>query len=1351
LQISVAREMIALPAYQAISGPLFLVLLISIKLLKRQTAEPLRDYVRVRVLMFGVFRFKRVFMQRDTTRISALVGSIVIWFNGAAFGQTIINVPPSPSPTSAGADTIVNVLPGGTLEDSFQVLNGGLLNIDGGSASTFTSNTGGMATVHNGTVFRASAQLGGIVNILNGNFNYLNADSATLNIHGGNVIDVVDANDSSVKVWGGSFTDNFRARNNSELTIYGREFHLNGTPIDGLNAPGESKLIGIDPADQSYLSGVFADGIPFVFGGQVEAFASMVRLVLSEPYLAGPSEFNVASSSALAGVHAGQTLNLLEGGSLPRNFTAGQGSTIHIHGGSVGPNFDAVGANINATGGTINDIDAYSGTVVNIGGTTEWNTLEVYGGATANINGGAYTSANGGNFFEVHPGGVVNLSAGTLDGIFSANNATVNISGGSVSYYQLASKIVNKSNLAISGGSVDELEVISGSTVTMTGGAATRIIASGDNIPNRSRVNVSGGEIESLDAYEFSIATITGGSIDSLDNIDARTDISGGAIGDKVEWLSGTVDIRGYDFQVNGVPVPGLTQTNNIQPFTYTPGTMLTGILADGTPFNLADFDSFPVSIESGVVRLIRSSIPSLPANISVPTNSAPGGIGAGRSLILEDGGALGKNFTAGRNSVVTINGGTVGDNFEAERSQVTINGGALGKELDVFDGAVITMTGGSIGDSFEVHSGGTLNIQGGNAGRQGKGKGGTIHVAGGKLSSGFEALAGTTVNISSGEVESNFTARAGSHVSVSEGSININFNIYQGATADISGGSLRELEVQSGGLANVSGGNLDSVSTTNAAQLHISGGSFGDGIYIHGSSISSLSGTQFKVGGVPIAGLNAPGNEVFFVLPGNQLFTGIFEDGTPFAFQTLEGDTINNVKLIRSGDLPNPSPSVVVPGDAIGGGLRAGQTLTVNMGGVVPKNFTVGEGSVVDVVGGTIGENFEAYGALVNIHDGVIGNNLDAFANSQINIYGGTVGPGVNAYSGATINLEGGEMQGISALAGSQLNLSGGHLDTLTARIGSNTRWDGGTLGVLSAHESSSLGVHGVDFQLDGVPVSGLNAPGDSRQFNFSSTSVLTGTLADGTPMVISPMLLSQAPVPNGVLTLFQTATPPLPMPQSFYVTDQSAPRTVGQRQLITVAPGGQLPSYFLAGAGSSVDIQGGSVLPNFRAFGSQVHITSGGIGINFTALAGTELKIEGGQFGNGFQLTAGSVTSLSGGTFASHVLIQSGAELDIFGKSFLIGGVPISQLTDVGDSFVLSQFNGQFLTATLRDGSVINWRLNQNAYSPRNPNSGIYNGAVVTLHLVPEPTGLLISMVFGTIGCFIRRPILFQTNLRD
>ena len=1262
-------------------------------------------------------------------------------------GQTIINVPPGPSPTSAGANTVVNILPTGTLANNFQVLNGGILNIQGGNANQLTSFVGGITNIESGVVYSAMAEDGGVVNATGGEIRYFYADdNGTLNISGGNLIDRLDTTGAFVNISGGAFTDNFRARVNSQLTLYATDFRFNGNLVAGLVNPGDSVTIPITPiahdylTRSDYLSGVFENGLPFVLGGEYEPFAESVKLVLTAPYTPSPILFQVPAVAAPQGIHSGQTLILEEGGSLPDNFTAGHGSSLQVTGGTVGRNLEAIGADVEFTGGQFNTLDAFAGTIVNIGGSTAWSGMNVYGDAVVNINGGIY---NGGNFLQALPGSTVNILDGELRGNLHGDTATVNVSGGE----HESMMFEHFSNIEFDDAVVEEdIRLLSGSSLTVHGGTIRDIALSiGDSVLEglaTTRARIENGTIETLTSHDQDCETdILGGTVDRLNNLGGNTNVYGGAMGDVINAADGSLTFHGYDFQVNGVPISGLGNVGDSRVFNYALGTVVTGTLADGTPFNInSDESIYPTEINDGKLRFARSAVPVLPAAVFVSTDEAPHGVSSGQELTLADGGSLGRNFIAGQGSTVVITGGIVGDNFEADRSQVTVSGGTVGDHWDVFKGATVTVNGGSMGNQFEVFPGATLNIDGGTVGSQGRGNGGIINLSAGHLGSSFEALQGTTVNVAGGSVDRGFSARAGSVVSVTGGTVDINFEIYDGAVANISGGTLRELDVKSNGTANVSGGNIDDVNTTTSAKADFTGGSYGDGFTIHSASIASLKGTHFEVDGVPIAGLESPGNEVVFTMAQNSLFTGLLADGTPFAFRSSENDSINNLKLIRSADLPAPTPEIQIPSDSAPGGVRAGQTLTLQSSGQLPKNFTAGEGSTVNIEAGSVGDNFEAERATVNIQGGVVGNDFDAFAGSEINVSGGSVGSNMDANSGSTVNLTGGSISHLDALTGSAVNLSGGHLGRLQANAGSHTVWNGGTTESITANSSSSLGIQGVDFRVDGVPISGLNNSGDSLPFNIPANSILTGTLADGTPLVLGPYFQGQSSIAAGTLTLFQSEQPGPLSPDTYLVTSSIAPRALGQGQSLLMKSGGQLPDSFIAGKGSEVLVEGGSILPNFKAFESEISIQGGVIGSGFTALMGTTLDISGGQFGTGFQLFAGSQTEISGGIFPQQVSINSGAVVDIYGTSFLIGGVPISQLMNVGDSFQINQFNGQFLTAILKDGSQISWRLSQTTSGPRVPISGISSGALVTLHFVPEPISVVPFTLAG-IGFISRR----------
>lgn len=784
------------------------------------------------------------------------------------------------------------------------------------------------------------------------------------------------------------------------------------------------------------------------------------------------------------------------------------------------------------------------------------------------------------------------------------------------------------------------------------------------------------------------------------------------------------MELYGYDFQANGAPVTGLDLVGNEVSFNYVPGSTLTCTLSDGTPFNIAPDDHFqtPV-IQDGVVKLIRTAKPTLSPIVHVPTDPAPHGVPAGRTVILENGGALDDNFLAGHDSVVEIHGGTVGANFEAERSHVTVSGGVVGDKSDVFNGAIVTLSGGSIGQEFQVHTGGTLNIAGGQAGKLGTLVGGTINLTSGYLGTTFHAKAGSILNVSGGTVDQELTIDDGGTANISGGQIGYQFSANSGSHVNLSGGRLHELEAMSGSQIHVSGGNSDEFVVGAGAEADISGGSFGDDFVIASGTTAALHGLGFEVDGVPVSGLSAPGDEVTltFTPASNRLLTGTLADGTPFAFSTNSQDGISSVKLVRSADLP-PTPTMIqVPTDSAPLGVHSGQTLTLLVGGQLGDNFHAGRGSTVNVLGGTVGTNFEAFAAAVNIQGGQLGNKFDVFPQSQVNIAGGSVTGNLSAYSQSVVNVTGGTVSALGALSGAIVNVDGGNVDGLGVSSGSQTNWSGGTIGNINAKTGAALAVHGAHFKVDGVPVAGLQNEGDSAPLNLPATSVLTGTLADGTPFVIGPFI--QAPgLPNGTVTLFLSAEPVPQGPAFQHIVDSHGPHGIGSGQTLLLDGAGQLAANFVAGDGSTLEINGGAVGSNLRAFGAHINLHGGSIGGFFAALNGADVDVTGGNL-SFFSLYPGAHLEVRGGKVGNSFAINDGAVVDLYGTSFFLDNTAIPGLT-VGGSLILSQRGSHTLTAILADGASLNWTLNALA-NPRLP-FGISSQATLRLHLVPEPSAL-------------------------
>lgn len=136
----------------------------------------------------------------------------------------------------------------GTIGDSFVAFSGSLVNISGGNFGEFFT-----------------AFLGSQVNISDGNFdNFTAHDGSQVNISGGSFgMGFVARRDSEITISGGDFgnRNRFIADGNSQVTLIGSEFFLDGVPIDQLMAADDFTI-----TDRNVrLSGTLADGSPLEF------------------------------------------------------------------------------------------------------------------------------------------------------------------------------------------------------------------------------------------------------------------------------------------------------------------------------------------------------------------------------------------------------------------------------------------------------------------------------------------------------------------------------------------------------------------------------------------------------------------------------------------------------------------------------------------------------------------------------------------------------------------------------------------------------------------------------------------------------------------------------------------------------------------------------------------------------------------------------------------------------------------------------------------------------------------------------------------------------------------------------
>lgn len=1186
----------------------------------------------------------------------------------------------------------------------------------------FIAGEGSSVVISGGQVARNLEAVGAHVNITGGSVGrWLDAfRGSTIDIAGGVVGEAMDAFAGSVvnvsggqiaeefrvysggtlNLSGGWIGDRFTAESGSAIVISGAEFRLDGQLVPGLDAAGSTAPINI-PAG-SVLSGTLADGLPFAFSDlERDAIADGTMTLKSTAVpVANLATFHVPNDPAPASIRGGQTLIVADGGAIDPRFSAGWGSHVQITGGTIGEDFEANGAEIAVSGGTVVEMAIWNSHLDVSGGTIGVgysNDLRAGNNSVVNVSGGTFSQD------VIIDHSTIDFSGGEIRSLFVRNHGVANITGGVADVNCLDHSIVN-----ITGGIASDAHAIDG-VINLSGSGVVDEFSIGQG----GVANISGGTINyDLYAGAGSRANISGGNLGTSSRAvsGAVMNISGGTFGDRFGALTGSqVRFLGSDFRIDEAPISGLELVGSTQAIDLPAGSLLTGTLSDGTPFALSsdDFDA----IDNGTVTLEATPVVAGPAAIQVPNDAAPRGVHNGQSLTLNTGGKLPNNFNAGRGSSVTITGGEVGNNFEAAGANVDIQGGTIGSDLDAFAGSVVNVTGGSVGGSLNVFRGGVVNVAGGAvAGYATALNGGKLNISAGVVNGPINSKAGGEVNISGGSVLSTGIAVYADHgrVNISgggvgaiaayqDGEVNLSggtvtqpitlnsisvlnvsggeaaggLKLYSGSTANVSGGALGSyVSVGDGGTLNVSGGVL-AKELNNNGTTNISGGAFGR--LVNEAPLLTLSGNDFRLNGLPVAGLDHIGSAVSLIPGYSATLTGTLADGTPFVFSTQDGDRFGYGPVeLRATALPSIGPSQIhLPSDQAPLGIRSGQTMYVASDGSVPDNFNAGVGSKVVIVGGHIGRNFEAIGANIEISGGNIDDDFFACQGSTVDITGGHFANSLRI-AGSTANISGGTFDehlwfltntianfsagtandGVLVDAGAVLNISGG---VVTGAIGLNpsgaVSMVGGALrGGLNAYSGSHVTLTGNDFRLDNVPIAGLETIGNFIDLNLATSSELTGTLADGTPIALNTLNLRP-----GLVTLRAAAI--ADGPNLIELPRDAVPLGIHNGQTLVVGDGASLPLQFVAGPGSTLELRGGSLDCEFLAAGATINVHAGIVGDRLQAWTGTVLNVTGGIVGDGLTAYGTSVVNISGGKVGSGFHATHQSVVNISGGSVGVG----------------------------------------------------------------------------------------------
>jgi hypothetical protein len=758
----------------------------------------------------------------------------------------------------------------------------------------------------------------------------------------------------------------------------------------------------------------------FVYGAVLLLPATVVAQTLPAGVINAPPTTVGANQS----IGSNTTLNILPGGTVGRNFTAGgpgavaTDTKVNVAGGTLGEAFSAytgyAGSELNVTGGVVRgSVDLREGAQARVSGGKMTDRFSVRSDSIAEFSGG--TVGVGGRGLSVTAGGVANISGGQFVGDVTAySQGQLNITGGS---FVSAFVAREGSHVRFSGGEF----FLNGSPigdlpVTIIDRAKPELITGtledGSVVlfsPAQTSFNTGGDELHGV-AFQHTyvppidLAPITvsdNSTIQGLRQGQTLTLNHGGSLPDRVVAVGATLNIAG-GYAGNGFQVANTT-------VNVTGGTLGTSTSSSGYGEEFRAFGDSVLNLSGGQVNNWLYAYRGSTVNLSGP-------VIMGAPVFFEPG------------STANVSSGEFEDYVVARGAAVNISGGHFNQTFTVADGGQVSMTGGQVGGSTLVQSGAHF------------------HLAGGVVGQGMRNAPGSSpafregnVTIAGGEFRLNNTPIAAASVSLLEFDDVLTGTLTDGTPFVFSGFSADILY------------DVQLVRTTLPA------------IDVTPLSIdSAVAPTGLREG------------QSLTLLPGGELPNDFAVVGSTLA---LKGDSIaRGLEVVRS--------HIDISSGSGGYNLSIFDGSVVNVtGGDIDGFVDVNSGGTLNVSGGQFGRLLYVRSeAVLNLRGGALGDQLIATSGGVVNMTGGKIGDDASLHGGSVINLSGGQLgKSFSARAGSLMNLVGsefffnGNLIDLPA--------NGVPVEVLSRDGTlSGTLADGTSFSwlLDGQDPSGLNfAPG--------------------------------------------------------------------------------------------------------------------------------------------------------------------------------------------------------------------------------------------------------------------------------
>ena len=484
------------------------------------------------------------------------------------------------------------------------------------------------------------------------------------------------------------------------------------------------------------------------------------------------------------------------------------------------------------------------------------------------------------------------------------------------------------------------------------------------------------------------------------------------------------------------------------------------------------------------------------------------------------------------------------------------------------------------------------------------------------------------------------------------------------------------------------------------------------------------MQGGEFRLNGVDLPDI--PGIPLNL---NNSVLTGVLADGSTFIFSNNSGDSLANF-LLSSVEVPTVDLTPIVVNTSSTGlpsGLRAGQTLTLEEGGVLGNNFEVVD-AFVNVNAGIVGDGFGAARSTVNIDGGSIGSSFDSHAGSIINVNGGNIGDDFAAHDGSVVNINAGVLgDGFVAGTGSEINISGGRLGQgFDTETGSLIRINGGTVGRGFDVQNSNVELSGGEFLLNGEAFT-------ESTVSLGARDVFTGTLEDGSIFVFADRLSDRLID----VRLNQTTLPSIDLTPGFVSTAMENVLGLRAGQTLTLEQDGIIFGEFES-AGGVINVNGGSFVDDTAFANTIVNLNEGLISGDAVALAGSELNLFGGAVAD-LVAGLGSEVNIYGGVFENRLIAVGGSTIDIFAAEFFFNGNEVDFIDF--DSPLLIENRNFTLSGTFRDGSEFEYFVSSTSFG----DLLVSSDATFQLNLVsvPEPSALFLLSLSGMMMLGKRRRV--------